>query len=409
MAIKVIKEECIGCGQCASVCPFDAIDIIDGKAVINENCTVCGTCIDICPTEAIYKEESEKKETNIDEYEGIWVFAEQRDGKLMNVSIELLGEGRKIADELDEELTAVLLGYKADDLADKLVKYGADNVIYVEDELLEVYTTDGYRKVICELIEDRKPEIFLIGATNIGRDLGPRISATIHTGLTADCTKLEVDLDNRRLLQTRPAFGGNLMATIICPDHRPQMSTVRPGVMEKAKFDENREGNIEKLNSNLKKDDIRAKVLEVVKSEKAKVQLEDANIVVSGGRGLGTPEGFELIEKLAKRLDGVVGASRATVDAGWIEQPHQVGQTGKTVRPDIYIACGISGAIQHLAGMQDAKCIIAINKDPEAPIFKVADYGIVGDVYEVVPELLEGLDSMDKIMETYNTDRKSVV
>ncbi len=397
MAIKVIKEECIGCGQCVEICPFEAVDIIDEKAVINENCTICGSCIEICPTEAIYKEEVEKKKVNTDEYKGVWVFAEQRNGELLNVAIELLGEGRKIAEELDTELTAVLLGHDVDDLAEKLVNYGADNVIYVESKLLELYTTDGYSKVICELIEDRKPEIFLIGATNIGRDLGPRISATIGTGLTADCTKLEVDIENKRLLQTRPAFGGNLMATIICPDHRPQMSTVRPGVMERAKFDEGRKGNIEKIQSSLKDDDIRAKVLEYVKSEKAAVPLEDANIVVSGGRGLGTPEGFELIENLAKKLGGVVGASRATVDSGWIEQPHQVGQTGKTVRPDVYIACGISGAIQHLAGMQDAKCIIAINKDPDAPIFKIADYGIVGDIYEVIPTFLESLDNVDEI------------
>ncbi|HLR35508.1 MAG TPA: FAD-binding protein [Tissierellales bacterium] len=397
MAIKVIKEECIGCGQCVEVCPFEAIDIIDEKAVINENCTICGSCIEVCPTEAIYKEKVEKKKVNIDEYKGIWVFAEQRNGELLNVAIELLGEGRKIAEELDTELTAVLLGHNVDGLAEKLINYGADNVIYVESNLLELYTTDGYSKVICELIEDRKPEIFLIGATNIGRDLGPRISATIGTGLTADCTKLEVDIKNKRLLQTRPAFGGNLMATIICPDHRPQMSTVRPGVMERAKLDEGRKGNIEKIQSSLKDEDIRAKVLEYVKSEKAAVPLEDATIVVSGGRGLGTPEGFELIEKLAKKLGGVVGASRATVDSGWIEQAHQVGQTGKTVRPDVYIACGISGAIQHLAGMQDAKCIIAINKDPDAPIFKIADYGIVGDIYEVIPTFLESLDNVDEI------------
>lgn len=397
MAVKIIREECIGCGQCVEVCPFEAINIVDEKAVINENCTVCGSCIEVCPTDAIHKEELEKKKTNIDEYEGIWVFAEQRNGELLNVSIELLGEGKKIAKKLNTKLTAILLGHNVDDLAEKLINYGADNVIYIESELLKLYTTDGYSKVICELIENRKPEIFLIGATNIGRDLGPRISATIRTGLTADCTKLEVDLDNKRLLQTRPAFGGNLMATIICPDHRPQMSTVRPGVMEKAKFDAHRKGNIEKIQGNLKDEDIRAKVLEFVKSGKAAVPLEDANIVVSGGRGLGTPEGFELIEKLAKKLGGVVGASRATVDAGWIEQPHQVGQTGKTVRPDIYIACGISGAIQHLAGMQDAKCIIAINKDADAPIFKMADYGIVGDIYEIIPTLLESLDNVDEI------------
>ncbi len=402
MAVKVINEKCIGCGICVKACPFDAIDMIDKKAVIGDKCTICGVCVEKCPVKAIEKEEGEKHGVNIDEYKGVWVFAEQREGKLLNVAVELVGEGRKIADELNTELTAVLLGNNVDDLAEKLIKYGADNVLYGDSELLEVYTTDGYTKVICELIGERKPEIMLIGATNIGRDLGPRISARIHTGLTADCTRLEVDLENRRLLQTRPAFGGNLMATIICPNYRPQMSTVRPGVMEKAKYDENREGNIEKFTPNLKEEDIKAKVVEFVKGGKAQVKLEEANIIVSGGRGLGNPEGFKLIEELADKLEGVVGASRATVDAGWIEQSHQVGQTGKTVRPTLYIACGISGAIQHLAGMQDSKVIVAINKDKDAPIFKVADYGIVGDVYEVLPELIEGLENIDEIMESMN-------
>lgn len=402
MAVKVIQEKCIGCGICVDTCPFDSIDMVDDKAVITDKCTACGNCIDVCPEEAIMKEESREKTIDIDEYNGVWVFAEQREGKLLNVSIELIGEGRKIADELDTELTAVLLGKDVDNLAEQLIKYGVDNVLYGESELLQTYTTDGYTKVICDLIEERKPEIMLIGATNIGRDLGPRISARIHTGLTADCTRLEVDKENRRLLQTRPAFGGNLMATIICPNHRPQMSTVRPGVMEKAKYDEKRVGTVEKFAPNLKEEDIKAKVLEVVKEAKTQVKLEEANIIVSGGRGLGNPEGFKLIEELARRLGAVVGASRATVDAGWIDQSHQVGQTGKTVRPTLYIACGISGAIQHLAGMQESEVIIAINKDKDAPIFKVADYGIVGDVYEVLPELIEGLDNIDEILERVN-------
>lgn len=335
---------------------------------------------------------------NIDEYRGVWVFAEQRKGKLMNVSIELMGEGRRIADELETELTAILLGNNVENLADQLIKYGADNVIYGDSELLEIYNTDGYTKVICDLIRERKPEIMLIGATNIGRDLGPRISARIHTGLTADCTRLDVDLENRRLMQTRPAFGGNLMATIICTNHRPQMSTVRPGVMEKAKYDESRQGKVEIFNPNLVEEDIKAKVTEFIKGSKAIVKLEEAPIIISGGRGLGNPEGFKLIRELAEILGGVVGASRATVDAGWIDQSHQVGQTGKTVRPSLYIACGISGAIQHLAGMQESKCIVAINKDRDAPIFKIADYGIVGDVYEVLPELIEGLDRIEDII-----------
>lgn len=402
MAVKVIQEKCIGCGICIDTCPFDAIDMVDEKAVITDKCTACGNCIDVCPKEAIIMEEREKDIINIDEYKGVWVFAEQREGKLLNVSIELIGEGRKIADELDTELTAILLGKDVEDLAKQLIKYGADNVLYGESELLQIYTTDGYTKVICDLIKERKPEIMLIGATNIGRDLGPRISARIHTGLTADCTRLEVDKENRRLLQTRPAFGGNLMATIICPNHRPQMSTVRPGVMEKAKYDESRLGNIEKFVPNLREEDIKAKVLEVVKEAKAQIKLEEANIIVSGGRGLGNPEGFKLIEELAEKLGAVVGASRATVDAGWIDQSHQVGQTGKTVRPTLYIACGISGAIQHLAGMQESEVIVAINKDKNAPIFKIADYGVVGDVYEVLPELIEALDNIDEILESVN-------
>ncbi|CAK7024810.1 electron transfer flavoprotein subunit alpha [Tissierella sp. P1] len=408
MAVKVIELKCIGCGKCVRVCPFEAINMIDKKAKINDKCTACGQCVEACPVDAIEKEEKKFRAGGVDVslYRGVWVFAEQRDGNLLNVAIELVGEGRKIADALEVPLTAVLLGNNIDGLAEKLVKYGADEVLYANHELLNVYTTDGYTKVIYDLIKERKPEIMLIGATNIGRDLGPRISARVHTGLTADCTKLDVDLENRRLMQTRPAFGGNLMATIICPDHRPQMSTVRPGVMEKAKYDENRKGNIVKFTPDLKDEDIRAKVKEVVKGGKAEVQLEESKIIVSGGRGLGNPEGFKLIEDLAKKLGGVVGASRATVDAGWIEHSHQVGQTGKTVRPSLYVACGISGAIQHLAGMQESKVIVAINKDADAPIFKVADYGIVGDVYEVLPELIEALDNVDDIMDAFKAMNK---
>lgn len=399
MAIKVIKEKCVGCGACVTVCPADAINMIDKKAVITDKCIACGACINKCPVEAIFKEEGNKGGVNIDEYRGVWVFAEQREGKTLNVVRELLGEGRKIADELETELTAVLLGHDIEDEADLLVKYGADKVIYADHELLGVYTTDGYAKVIYDLIQERKPEIMLIGATNIGRDLGPRLSAKVHTGLTADCTRLDVDKENRRLMMTRPAFGGNLMATILCPNHRPQMSTVRPGVMEKAKIDENREGIVQVVKPELKDSDIKAKVIETAKSDKPVVALEEAPIIVSGGRGLGGEEGFKLIEDLAEKLGGVVGASRATVDSQWIEQSHQVGQTGKTVRPGLYVACGISGAIQHLAGMQDSKCIVAINKDPNAPIFEVADYGIVGDLYEVIPELIQALDNVDDIME----------
>ncbi|NLX62511.1 MAG: electron transfer flavoprotein subunit alpha [Tissierellia bacterium] len=399
MAVKVIDEKCIGCGACIRSCPFDAIEIVNNIAVIGDKCTACGACIDVCPVEAIFKEEEEKKGVDISEYEGVWVFAEQREGNLLNIATELLGEGRKIADKLGVELTAILLGHKVDPLADNLIKYGADRVIYADHELLNTYTTDAYTKVICELIKERKPEIMLLGATNIGRDLAPRISARIHTGLTADCTRLDVDLENRRLMQTRPAFGGNLMATIVTPNHRPQMATVRPGVMERAPYEEGREGIVEKVTPDLTEADIRAKVLETVKGGKPQVKLEEAKIIVSGGRGLGNPEGFKLIEQLAEKLGAVVGASRATVDAGWIDHAHQVGQTGKTVRPDLYIACGISGAIQHLAGMKESKCIVAINKDKNAPIFDVADYGIVGDLYEIIPEIISALENVEDVLE----------
>jgi len=401
MAIVVVGEKCISCGACQEVCPFEAIEMKD-VAVITDKCTACGSCIDACPVGAIVREEEKKEKVNIEDYRGVWVFAEQREGNLLNVAIELIGEGRKIADKLNTELTAILLGYDVDLLADKLIKYGADRVIYADSELLETYTTDAYAKVLCDLIEKRKPEILLMGATNIGRDLAPRISARIHTGLTADCTRLDVDLENRRLLQTRPAFGGNLMATIICPNHRPQMATVRPGVMEKAAYDETRTGQVEKFVPDLTEEDVQAKVVEHVKGNKPQVKLEEAKIIVSGGRGLGSAEGFKMLEELAEKLGAVVGASRATVDAGWIDHAHQVGQTGKTVRPDLYIACGISGAIQHLAGMKESKCIVAINKDKNAPIFEVADYGIVGDVYEIIPELISALDNIDELMEMVN-------
>lgn len=336
---------------------------------------------------------------NINNYKGVWVFAEQRDNKILNVSLELLGEGRKIADKLGVKLTAILLGNNIDDMAERLVKYGADEVLSIDNKFLEVYSTEAYTRVISELIKEKKPEIVLIGATAIGRDLGPRLAARVKTGLTADCTKLDVDLETRGLLQTRPAFGGNLMATIICPKHRPQMSTVRPGVMERGKFDKNRTGTIKKVFFELMEEDKNTEVLEVVKTQKHEVKLEEAKIIVSGGRGLGNAKGFELLEALAKKLGGEIGASRGAVDVDWIQQSHQVGQTGKTVRPKLYVACGISGAIQHLAGMNDSECIVAINKDKNAPIFQVAHYGIIGDVYEILPSLIESLDNVDDIVE----------
>ncbi len=326
---------------------------------------------------------------NISEYKGVYVFVEQRDGEIQRVSLELLGKGRELADKLNEEVTAVVLGHDIKDNLNELIYFGADKVLYTDDEILKIYTTEPYTKVLTKVIKENKPEIFMIGATAIGRDLAPRVSARVYTGLTADCTSLDIDEKNNNLLMTRPAFGGNIMATIVCPDHRPQMSTVRPGVMEIAERDENRQGVVEEFKVELSKEDMNIEVLEVVKEKKEQVNIEEANILVSGGRGLGKPENFKMLKELAKVLEGQVSASRAAVDSGWIARDYQVGQTGKTVRPNLYIACGISGAIQHLAGMEESDFIIAINKDETAPIFETADLGIVGDVHKVIPALIE--------------------
>lgn len=396
MSVYIIKDKCIGCKLCINSCPFNAIEMDGKKAVITDACTSCGACEEACKFDAIVVEKEEIIVKDLSAYKGVWVFAEQRQGHLMPIALELLGEGRKLADDLGVELTGVVLGKNVDDLNESLISHGADKVINVNHPLLENYTTDAYTKVISNLINERKPEIILIGATNIGRDLGPRIAARVNTGLTADCTKLDIDPEERIILQTRPAFGGNIMATIITTRHRPQMSTVRPGVMKKLHADPNRKGEIENVTVDLTEDEIHVKVKEIVKSAKQLVNLTEAEIIVTGGRGLGGPDGFKVIEELADALGGVVGSSRAAVDAGWITQDHQVGQTGKTVRPRLYIACGVSGAIQHLAGMQTSEVIVAINKNESAPIFDVADIGIVGDLYKVIPLMIDELKRVKK-------------
>ncbi len=353
--------------------------------------------------------------TDPNAFRGVWVFCEQREGELNPTDFELLSEGRKLADDLGVELCGLLLGDNVEKLARELGGYGADRVYVCQDPRLAHYTTDAYTKVICDVVMEKKPEIVLIGATNIGRDLGPRCAARLHTGLTADCTHLDVDVakykeflkststldvdgmkfdeSDRGLKMTRPAFGGHLMATIVCPRFRPQMSTVRPGVMKCAPFDQARADAcvVELCPVSLDDSDLRTKVLEVVKEAKAAVDLIGAEVVVSVGHGISkdVKRGLELAQELADALHGVVGASRAAVDAGWISADHQVGQTGKTVRPRIYIALGISGAIQHKAGMQDSECVIAVNANPDAPIFEAADYGIVGDLFQVAPLMVE--------------------
>ncbi|ACQ55205.1 electron transfer flavoprotein subunit alpha/FixB family protein [Clostridium botulinum] len=332
---------------------------------------------------------------NLSDFKGVWIFAEQREGKLQKVALELIGKGKELSKKLGVELTAVLLGYNIDDIPRQLIEYGADKVLYVNNPLLKNYTTDGYTKVINDLIEEKKPEILLVGATYIGRDLAPRISSRLGTGLTADCTGLDIDDDTRNLLMTRPAFGGNLMATIICDSNRPQMSTVRPGVFEKLEEDANRDGSIENIKVNLKESDIKIKIKEIVKLAKEIEDIGEAKILVSGGRGLGSPEGFKLLRELADLMGAGVSGSRAVVDNGWIDKAYQVGQTGKTVRPNLYIACGISGAIQHLAGMQDSDYIIAINKDESAPIMKVADLSIVGDYKKILPSMIDEIKKIN--------------
>ena len=329
---------------------------------------------------------------NLNDYNGVWVIGEQREGKINPVTIELIGEGRKLADQLGKELEVVIAGYEVEKEVKELLHYSVDKVYYINDPLLKDFTTDGYAISIANLIERKKPEVVLVGATSIGRDIAPRIAGKVGTGLTADCTKLEIDSTDNKLLQTRPAFGGNLMATIVCPKNRPQMSTVRPGVMAKAVRNESETGILEVVTPELTEKMIRTRLVEVLPQEKKSVNLTDARIIVSGGRGLKRAEGFELIKELADKLGAEIGASRAAVDSGWIEHSHQVGQTGTTVRPELYIACGISGAIQHLAGMSDSKYIVAINKDAKAPIFSICDYGIEGDLYEIIPEMIESLN-----------------
>lgn len=333
---------------------------------------------------------------DLDAYKGVCVIGEKSGTGIASVTLELIGEGRKLADILGRELYLILLGEDVKEDLQNLEGFGIDKIYYAENPLLADFSTDAYTKIITEFLEERKPEIVLVGATSIGRDLAPRIAARIGTGLTADCTKLEIDATDGKLLMTRPAFGGNLLATIICPKNRPQMSTVRPGVMEKAK----KRGDIStesvRLPVHFKEGDIRTKLLDKEERTGSRINLAEADIIVSGGRGVKSASGFDLIKELADALGAQVGASRACVDAGWIDHAHQVGQTGTTVRPSLYIACGISGAIQHIAGMGESKYIVAINNDKTAPIFDICDYGIVGDLKEVIPALIKEIEAQNK-------------
>ncbi len=394
MADSYIKvtDECVGCGNCTAVCPFGLIEIVRGKAVIKEGCTLCGACVDACGYYAITIDKPEKATAPGADSRGVWVFAEQRRGVLKNAAFELLSKGRELADTLKTELSAVCLGHDVKEV-DSLIAYGADKVYLVDSPDLADNQEDYLTAGLVRLVREHRPEVFLAGATALGRSFFPRVAAVLNTGLTADCTGLDIDTEKRLLLQTRPTFGGNIMATIICPDKRPQMSTVRPRVFKKNAPDPSRKGQI--IRVDFKKEGVTAKtkLLEFIEDVTETVKIEDADIIVSGGRGLGKAENFKLLQELADALGAALGSSRAAVDEGWIPYSHQVGQTGKTVCPRLYIACGISGAIQHLAGMQTSDCIVAINDNPDAPIFQVAHYGIVGDLFQVVPLLIKKLKS----------------
>ena len=394
--INIDLDKCIGCGACESSCPFGAISLKEGKAVVDgEKCRFCGSCVQVCAVKAISMQKEEVKDA-VDKslYKGVWVYAEQRHGEISSVVYELLNKGSELAKSLNVPLSAILIGSNISAKAQDLINRGADKVYVYDDPILAEFQDDPYSCILADLIKEEKPEIVLMGATNIGRSFASRVAAKIYTGLTADCTALEIDPETRNLMQTRPAFGGNIMATILTPRHRPQMATVRHKVFKEAKVQEGRTGEVINKTVDAQKVINRTKFIGFFKDQSADVNISDADIIVSGGRGLGNPEGFKLIKELADLLGGAVGASRAAVDADWIPYSHQVGQTGRTVAPKIYIACGISGQIQHMVGMSSSDTIIAINKDKDCPMMQTATYSLVGDLYEIIPAIIKEIKNI---------------
>ncbi|RQW77530.1 MAG: 4Fe-4S dicluster domain-containing protein [Geobacter sp.] len=434
----LIEGKCIACGaRCESSCPVDAIVMNEAgePVVIAEKCIGCVKCVKVCPAQAIEMFFTPEEQKILDEllnegtqvqepdeeearlakklaaYRGVWVFVEQTEGEPAKVSWELLGKGRELADALGVELAAVVAGSDVDHLCSEAFAYGADKAYLVDAPVFKYYRTESYLQAITHLVDKYHPEIILMGATGLGRDLAGAVATVLKTGLTADCTGLSID-DKRNLMQTRPAFGGNIMATIMCDKFRPQMATVRPHVMTMPEHRGGAQGEIVRESCPVREDDILVKVLDVISDKKGKGQVDiaGAEFIVSGGRGLMGKDNFAMLQELADELGGVVGASRSAVDAGWMPQERQVGQTGKTVRPKVYIACGISGAIQHLVGMQDSDTVIAINRDREAPIFEVATYGIVGDLFEVIPAMTRRLRKLKETAESAAeaTEKKAI-
>ena len=420
----LIEGKCIACGaRCESSCPVNCISMTDAgePIIVAENCIGCLKCVKVCPAQALEMVFSAEELKILEQlaaeggaapteeedpeaaalarmqaaYRGVWVFIEQTDGEVAKVSWELLGKGKELAAKLMVELSAVVIGHKAEPLCHEAFRYGAEKAYLLDAPLYADYRTQSYLEALCHLIGEHKPEVILMGATGMGRDLAGAVATRVGTGLTADCTGLDID-DKRNLMQTRPAFGGNIMATIMCDKYRPQMATVRPHVMQMPEPAANANGTIIRDSFTVPEEQVLVKVLEIIRDgdSKHKVDIGGAEFIISGGRGMMGPENFKILEELAKELNGVVGASRSAVDAGWMPHDRQVGQTGKTVRPKIYIACGISGAIQHLVGMQDADLIIAINRDKDAPIFEVAHYGIVGDLFQIVPMLTTSIRAL---------------
>lgn len=388
MGVIISVEKCVGCGLCIKVCPFDALKMVEKKAVCLDTCTLCGMCVDACKFKAITKPEREAVvKANPDDYRGVWVFVQNDHGAIHHVSLELMGEGRKLADRIGAELCCLAASDNVGAMTDVLKYYDVDRIYAVESPVLKDYRTQPFVDAASALIRRHKPEIVLIGATSTGRDFAGALATTLETGLTADCTGLDIDVATRSLLQTRPAFGGNIMATIKSANHRPQMATVRPKVFPMPLRGEAKPVETVMMNVPLSEDNQKTRVLEWIPIEES-VSLADADVIVSGGRGMGKPENLDMLTELAGLLGGALGASRAAVDAGWVEYSHQVGQTGRTVRPQIYIACGISGAVQHLAGMKTSDIIIAVNRDREAPIFNAATYGYVGDALAIVPKVV---------------------